>query len=41
MEIKQYGEISEKVDTTGKMIGGWYGQVEKQLKEKQNSPVIT
>ncbi len=30
LELKQYAEISEKLNNIGKMIGGWYGQVEKQ-----------
>ncbi len=40
LEITQYAEISEKLDTIGKMIGGWHGQVEVQI-QKQNSPSKT
>lgn len=36
LELKQYTSISEKLNTIGKMIGGWHGQVEAQL-QKQNS----
>jgi len=41
LETKEYAEIGEKIHTTGQMIGGWCGQVEKELKEKQNSPTKT
>ena len=30
---KKYIVLSEKLDETGKMLGGWYGQI-----QKQNSP---
>ena len=33
LELNQYANTSEKLDTIGKMIGGWQGQI-----EKQNSP---
>jgi len=38
VETKEYAEIGEKIDSSGKMLGGWRGQIEKQLEEKQNSP---
>ncbi len=31
LEIPQYADISERLDNIGKMIGGWQGQIEKQL----------
>ncbi len=34
---KKYITLSEHLNEIGKMIGGWYGQVNR-LKEKQNSP---
>ncbi len=30
LDTKQYAEISEKLSEVGKMLGGWYGQVDKQ-----------
>ena len=36
IDTKHYGEISEKLASVGKMLGGWYGQV-----IKQNSPAGT
>jgi hypothetical protein len=30
LETKQFIRISEQLETIGKMLGGWYGQVEKQ-----------
>ncbi len=37
LELSQYAKVSEKLDSIGSMIGGWQGQVEKEL-QKQNSP---
>lgn len=36
LEDKKYITLSEKLDETGKMLGGWNGQLSKQ--SKQNSP---
>jgi hypothetical protein len=33
LDTKKYAAISEKIDTVGKMLGGWNGQL-----AKQNSP---
>jgi len=38
IDNKKYLMISEPSNDIGKMLGGWYGQNEKYLQEKQNSP---
>lgn len=30
LETRHYSELSEKIDTVGKMLGGWYGHASKQ-----------
>ena len=35
---KKYVALSTKVDTVGKMLGGWQGQILRQAQDKQNSP---
>lgn len=37
LDTKKYIALSLKVDETGKMLGGWNGQLKKLL-EKENSP---
>ena len=37
LDDKKYIILSEKLHEIGKMIGGWYGQVNRQ-QEKENSP---
>jgi hypothetical protein len=37
IDNKKYINLSEKLNEIGKMIGGWYGQINR-LAEKQNSP---
>lgn len=42
LDNKKYIALSLPLDEVGKMLGGWYGQTEKYMKEvhsKQNSPV--
>ena len=41
LDNKKYIALSLPLDEVGKMLGGWYGQTEKYIKEihnKQNSP---
>lgn len=40
VDNKKYLMMSDPVDTIGKMLGGWYGQNEKYLQNKQNFPTI-
>lgn len=38
---KKYIALSLKIDEIGRMLGGWYGQLQKsvqQVQDKQNSP---
>ena len=37
VDNKKYLMMSEPLNYIGKMLGGWYGQNEKYLQEKQNS----
>ena len=38
LDTKKYAALSLKVDEVGRMLGGWMGQLDKALQEKQNSP---
>lgn len=41
LDNKKYITLSLPLDEVGKMLGGWYGQIERSVKissEKQNSP---
>mgnify|MGYP001563455969 FL=1 len=43
-EDKQYITLSIPLDDSGKMLGGWHGQLSKLLEQthnKQNSPAKT
>lgn len=43
VDDKKYIALSVKLDETGKMLGGWSGQLTKHLQQvqgKQNSPAI-
>ena len=43
LDDKKYIALSLPLDEIGKMLGGWYGQTEKYIKEtlsKQNSPAV-
>lgn len=32
LDTKKYGALSERVETVGRMLGGWYGQTVRQNK---------
>lgn len=38
IDSKKYLAVSEPLNDIGKMLGGWYGQNERYLQDKQNSP---
>ena len=38
LDNKKYAALSVKLDEIGRMLGGWNGQIEKSLTNKQNSP---